>query len=544
MRRPGRILVVDDDERWLELLSETLEGEGISVDVALTAAQALEFLSENVYHMLVLDISLEDGNKENTEGMNLLERVSKQGLNQFMNVLMLSAYGTRDQMREAFTQYGVVDFRAKDKFDNLEFLSFVQQKLTKDNEKRPINLDLNIHWQDMDGPEQLLLNVEVNGTRIGQDSPMQMTRAVAELEDLLCRLFYDASELIVTPLVPGRSGAGIFRTYPFYVVGGAAQAEVVKFGDFSKIDEEYHNFETHVKRFIRGGRHTAVLNKARTLHFGGIAYSLLGTSTERLEDLGSFYQHNSPSQIAEMLKHLFEMCANWYASREGLKPVNLTSEYEKALGFTMKKLERALAEQFPGVEGKDQLRFRSLAAERVFNNPLLALSTPPKVRATYLATTHGDFNEHNILLDASGNAWLIDFLRTGPSHILRDAAQLDSVIRFHLLAPEEASLEERLKMEEILCSIDHFSQLEQLSNRLQTRNKNLAKAYTTVLHLRAIARGLVSSNPNDDLSEYYIALFYQAINTIRYAWIPTIQREHALISASLLTDRLKTWRHQ
>ena len=94
-------------------------------------------------------------------------------------------------------------------------------------------------------------------------------------------------------------------------------------------------------------------------------------------------------------------------------------------------------------------------------------------------------------------------------------------------------------MEEVLCSIEHFSQLEQLETKLPMENQILAKAYATVVHLRTLARRLVHQNPNDDMSEYYIALLYNALNTLRYYSLPLRQREHALLCASLLADRLE-----
>jgi hypothetical protein len=121
---------------------------------------------------------------------------------------------------------------------------------------------------------------------------------------------------------------------------------------------------------------------------------------------------------------------------------------------------------------------------------------------------------------------------------LHDVAQLDSEIRFFLLTSEEATLDERLSMEEALCSIEHFSQVEQLVTRFTTENTALAKAYTTVVHLRTLARKLVAQNPSDDIGEYYIALFYNAMNTIRFYSLPLRQREHALLCGSLLADRL------
>jgi hypothetical protein len=157
-----------------------------------------------------------------------------------------------------------------------------------------------------------------------------------------------------------------------------------------------------------------------------------------------------------------------------------------------------------------------------------------------VCTTHGDFNEHNILVDSTGQTWLIDFLRTGRGHVLRDVAQLDSVVRLYLLGPEDASLQERLAMEKALCSIERFSQVEQLQSSFSTDNPAMAKTFATVVHLRTIARKLVAQNPRDEINEYYIALLYYSLNAIRFMdALSTVQREHALLSASLLANRLK-----
>ena len=40
------------------------------------------------------------------------------------------------------------------------------------------------------------------------------------------------------------------------------------------------------------------------------------------------------------------------------------------------------------------------------------------------------------------------------------------------------------------------------------------------------------------MSEYHIAALYQSLNMIRFYGLPMAQREHALLSASLLVDRL------
>jgi Ser/Thr protein kinase RdoA (MazF antagonist) len=198
-----------------------------------------------------------------------------------------------------------------------------------------------------------------------------------------------------------------------------------------------------------------------------------------------------------------------------------------------------IAEELPAVKGKQTLTFSRLKTKRTFTNPLLAIAGQSLVHSTYRCITHGDFNPHNLLVDSTGYMWMIDFQETGQSHILRDIAMFDSVVRFQLLTAEEATLKERLSLEKALCSIKRFSQVQQLLEEgYSTTNEALAKAYATVVHLRLLAHTLVKQKPNDDMSEYYIALLYNALNTLQFFSLSQEQREHALLCASLLADQL------
>jgi DNA-binding response OmpR family regulator len=534
MNRQGRILVLDDLEKWREQLVETLQRDGFYADAASTAAEVLQRLDETFYHLLLLDIRLIDADPSNKEGMDLLGELDKRCLSEAIKVIILSAYGTKEQMRLAFRDHKVADFLSKDEFNNRAFLESIRQVFSKEVN---INLALDVHWQQVSEPEQVVLNLNVDGTLVKHNTPLQ-SRMTYELDDLLCRLFNQAKSVLVRPLVPGQSDAGVLWTQPFYT-GGGGRAIIVKFGAVDKIEVEYHNFKKYIQPFIGGGRNTTVIDLRRTPHLGGIMYSLLGATSDQLEDFGSFYYHTDTPKIREALDRLFlDTCSAWYANPGRLQPHDLTTDYRQSLGFTWEKLEQALSDRLKTVQGKHKLYFTSLNTERAFTNPLLALAEQHLVRPTYICTTHGDFNQHNLLVDKTGHMWLIDFQRTGQGHILRDIAKLDAEVLFHLLTAEEATLEECLYMEEVLCSIEHFSQLEQLETKLPMENQVLAKAYATVVHLRILARRLAHQNPNDDMSEYYIALLYNALNILRYYSLPPRQREHALLCASLLADRL------
>jgi CheY-like chemotaxis protein len=535
MDRHGRILIIDNLEQWRDALVEILRDGEYLADSASTISEALKLLNENFYHMLIADIRMEETDESNIDGMDLLYELDKRGLDEATKVIILSAYGTEEQMRTAFRDYKVADFISKDKFNKHAFLESVRRAFSEDVD---INLELEILTQPRSRLEQIVLALEVGGSSVKRDTSL-FTQLIAELDDLLCRLFHEAKGIIVRPLIQGNSGMGVLRIQPFYKNKGMGRESIVKFGDVWQIEKEYMNFKEYVEPFLGSGRNTTILDMRRTTHLAGIVYSLLGTGSDELIDFGDFYHQADLSQIKKTLEQLFlNTCAAWYANHEYPQPLDLAADYQQLFGYSQKELEQVLSRKLKSVQKKHRLIFNSLNSGRTFTNPLQATEGIALTRPTYTSTTHGDCNPHNLLVDSTGHIWLIDFQETGKGHILRDVATLDSVIRFQMLPAQEATLEERLNMEEALYNIDRFSQVKDLTSRFSTTNHMLAKAYDTVVHLRVLAYRLVEQNSKDDISEYYIALLYCALNTLRFSSLQQVQREHALLSASLLVDRL------
>ncbi len=527
MSKQGRILIVDDEEKWGKELAETLRRNDFSADAVENVTQALERLSNTMYHIVVLDIRL----PSSSEGIGLLEELDRRGLKEATKVIMHSGYGTLEQMRLSFKDYDVADFVPKTNSET--FLKSVQQVFAQ---KVKINPALNIKWPVNSRVEQIVSNLIVNGKRVGRNSTLRR-QLIEELDDLFCRLFYEAEMVLVQPLTPtGRSGAGVVLIQPFFRNTGRAEDVIVKFGDVNMIKKEYYNFQQYVRRFLRGGRSTAVYDQRYTPHLGGIVYSFLGANKDQLVDFAEFYRKMDISKIIDAMNHLFrDTCGNWYDNRSQVQPLDLAADYRRLFQYSPRKLELILANQLPSVHVEEKLVFTSLNSTRKFTNPLLAMAGLSLTRYTTSCITHGDFNPHNLFVDPSGFTWLIDFQATEPSHILRDFAMLDSAIRFQLLT--EATLEERLQMEDTLCKVEHFSQLQQIATGFTEGNQSLAKACTAIIHLRRLA-GFVAQNSHDDISEYYLALFYNALNTLRFSSLETVQHEHALLCASLLANRL------
>src|SRR5690348_4742963 len=101
----AHLLVVDDEPSILTTLQKALSLEGYGVDVAGGIKVAEERLGRRTYDMVLLDVSLPDG-----DGVNLLERLRAAGND--MPVLMMSGHATIDAAVRA-TRLGALDFLEK-----------------------------------------------------------------------------------------------------------------------------------------------------------------------------------------------------------------------------------------------------------------------------------------------------------------------------------------------------------------------------------------------------------------------------------------------
>src|SRR5579859_5635680 len=138
MDKQGRILILDDLERWREQQVEMLLKAGFYAESVSTVAEALARLNESFYHLLIVDIRMEESNEQNKAGLELLSELDKQHLSEAIKVIVHSAYGNQERMRQAFRFHRVADFLSKDDFYK-SFLRNVQQIFA---EKVNINLGL------------------------------------------------------------------------------------------------------------------------------------------------------------------------------------------------------------------------------------------------------------------------------------------------------------------------------------------------------------------------------------------------------------------
>jgi len=100
-----RILVVEDEEKLVDILARGLRAEGYLVDGVRTAAEGMEYAKTYAYDLMILDLQLPDGT-----GTGLLKRLRGRG--HAMPALVLTARDDLDSKVENF-RAGADDYVTK-----------------------------------------------------------------------------------------------------------------------------------------------------------------------------------------------------------------------------------------------------------------------------------------------------------------------------------------------------------------------------------------------------------------------------------------------
>ncbi|MCK5534230.1 response regulator [bacterium] len=95
MKKNINILIVDDDARNSEILGLILEEEGYKITAVESIAQAKKEITENLYHLALVDIKLSDGS-----GLDLLKEIKK--INEKIIVIILTGFSSIKNSDKAF----------------------------------------------------------------------------------------------------------------------------------------------------------------------------------------------------------------------------------------------------------------------------------------------------------------------------------------------------------------------------------------------------------------------------------------------------------
>ena len=126
---PARVLVVDDEENMVHVLTKLLRGEGFEVEGAGTGEAALERLRAGPFELVLTDLKLPD-----TDGIEILKAARE--LHPETVVILITAYGTIGSAIEAM-RAGAYDYVTKP-FRAGEILQAVEKALERVRLRREV----------------------------------------------------------------------------------------------------------------------------------------------------------------------------------------------------------------------------------------------------------------------------------------------------------------------------------------------------------------------------------------------------------------------
>lgn len=195
------ILVVDDDQDILKLISMRLNAAGYDTVAANDGEQALTAISLKRPDLIVSDLRMPA-----MDGMALLEAVHK--LHPTLPMIILTAHGSIPDAVHA-TQHGAYSFLTKP-FDSQELLQLVASALRVSGSQRV----LNVGEEDADWRNQILTRSPKMDNLLGQAKLVAMTDASVFIQgesgsgkELLARAIHKASPRNLKPFVAINCGA-------------------------------------------------------------------------------------------------------------------------------------------------------------------------------------------------------------------------------------------------------------------------------------------------------------------------------------------------
>jgi hypothetical protein len=216
-----------------------------------------------------------------------------------------------------------------------------------------------------------------------------------------------------------------------------------------------------------------------------------------------------------------------FQPRYGAKTMAIATE----LGVTRKGDEL----EIPGLAGTffDLGRFYEQLPQRLAGEP-------EEIPCGWI---HGDLNLANLLLDDSGNTWMIDYFWTREGHAIQDLAKLENDLKFIMVPlPDDEALFKAVAWERLLLSSDdQMAPAPELHEDLAA-DPHIAKAHAAITVLRQLRASLLQDaglTGPVSAKAYWLSQLRYSAHTLTFDECDLRQRRFALASTALLAERLE-----
>ena len=518
---PGRILVVDDLPDPRSTVQGILEDAGYVVISVSNKEDALRAVDSDRFHIAILDVRLDEWDEDNRDGLDLMFTINE--IDPTIAIIILTGYADVEMVQDALQpdhNGNRPAFGFLNKSEMGQLVDYVQRALK-------VHVGL-IEGLAIDDPSEVIPKL-ASILRFSQSLKPATQTIIEECQEALGKLFADCTSIEIHPMQEGFSGVAVLKIVPVYRERGKGTECVVKIGERALIEKELKRYETYIKGI--GHRLPNALEIARTHSLGGIIYTFAGMGNVR--DFTSFFHFANIETIKYALNSLYhETCPHQQGNAGTLNQnKDLCKIYLNQLHLSEAKFNKALGKlinenrSFRKVHHNLKLIYKDGS---LLTNPYeFALSA--NLYCDYFSyIIHGDLYGNNILIDQHNETWLIDFETAGDGPILQDYASLENYVRLYLSDSEQ--LDNLIKWEKTLFLNDQIS--PNFPN--EENNELVGKIHQTILIIRNLARQTKHFSDR----AFLISLLFNALRTTTFLELSSNIREHALLSASLIADRI------
>ncbi len=531
-----RILVVDNDPDYRQLYRHLLPrwgfvaieaqgyGDGLIVD-------AIEKAHGFRCHLALVDMRLQFGDAvEDFSGLDLVPLLKP------TESIIVSAWGDHKTARRSILEKGALSFVGKE-----EGVERWQEEV----ESAAARFCFSRRGMQI-GPQKIIDQVV---SLLLADVP---GAPVDEVQDLLARLFPAANYLEVEGLdspdhLEHTSSPVTLSAVPrpnsviLKVREDGRQPVIAKLARAKRIEQEVAKYGDHIQGQLVGHYSPILTHHAILWDLGGAVYTLLGT--HKITTFSKHYANAPFEAIHTSLERFFGgVWENLYREKRATQRVSLFKAYCDVWERKWYYQKVRAIPPFDPAEGMGQEAWERLQVvdpvrwlvERAGEDE--AAPAYPFVGEVMFGITHGDIHGDNLLIDDQGNAWVVDFERSGWGPILQDFIELEADIINRLTC-----VDDNFQLFYALCvSVARQDELCCFENPSQDMPIQLLKPLQVISSLRRLARDQTSIV---DARQYLLGLLF---NTLFRASLMRSEnevkcRQRALMLASILCHRLDHW---
>ena len=306
-----RILVVDDEESLLAVLSQVLERDGFDVSTAKSAEEALEVFQQDPFPLVVTDIVM-----QGMTGIDLLESIKK--AHPETQVIVMTSYASLDTAIMALRS-GAYDYLFKP-FEDLTVISAAAARATESIRLTAENKFLLEKLKQVNSELENRINERTAElAQINKSLKMEIeSRKLIEIDLTKAKENAVAANLAKSEFLANMTHE--FRTPLNHIIGFTEVVVEKKFGELNKEQEKY------LRNVLQSSHHLL------TLVTGILDYSKYETGNLKLE--------RSEFQLAPFLQE----CVSTFREEAAKKNIQMTLD----------------AVDSPGMANADQPKFRQI----------------------------------------------------------------------------------------------------------------------------------------------------------------------------------------